>query len=320
VLLAAATAQVSANARLMQRERTGREACCGRVARGMVVLHGMLAVFAAVAVAQIPTYTMSMRTRVTLTTDFGTRDSYVAQLKGVLYAEGPNSLELVDLTHEIDPQNLREAALFVRAAWPRFPRGTIHLVVVDPGVGSARRALAIEHAGQHWLGPDNGVMSWLLAELGGEPRAVAIEPERFGIAHVSATFHGRDVFAPAAARLARGTPLAGLGAPASELVQLAWPNPCRVAGGVRGEIIHIDRFGNLISNVSAGELAALSGALRVRLGDADALPIVHCYADAERGAALALIGSSNLLEIAVRDASARERLGAQLGDSVSVEC
>jgi S-adenosyl-L-methionine hydrolase (adenosine-forming) len=263
---------------------------------------------------------MAMRTRLTLTTDFGTRDSYVAQLKGVLYADGPSSLELVDLTHEIEPQNVREAALFVRAAWPRFPRGTLHMVVVDPGVGSARRALAIEHAGQYWLGPDNGVMSWLLAELGGEPRAVAIEPERLGIAQVSATFHGRDVFAPAAARLARGTPLTALGAPASDLVQLAWPGTRRVSGGVRGEIIHIDRFGNLISNVNAEELAALSGVLRVRVGDVTPLPIVRCYADAEPGAPLALIGSSGLLEVAVRDGSARARLAAQLGDSVSIEC
>jgi S-adenosylmethionine hydrolase len=260
-----------------------------------------------------------MRTRVTLTTDFGTRDPYVAQLKGVLYAQGPSALEVVDLTHEIEAQNVREAALFVRMAWPRFPPATIHMVVVDPGVGSARRALALEHAGQYWLAPDNGVLAWLLAEQPAELRAIAIEPERLGVAQVSATFHGRDVFAPAAAQLARGASLAALGSPVAELVQLPWPATRRVAGAVHGEIIHIDRFGNLITNVSARELAALGGGLRVHLAQGEGWPILRCYADAARGALLALIGSADLLEIALRDGNAAKQLQAQVGDAVSIE-
>src|SRR5262245_34010154 len=143
-----------------------------------------------------------MRRLVTLTTDFGTRDAYVAQMKGVLYAQGPSDLEVVDLSHELGAQQLFEAALFVRDAWPRFPAGTIHVVVVDPGVGSARRALVCSNAGQLMVGPDNGVMSlW----AGADAQLFVLDPKRVVAAPLSATFHGRDLFAPAAARLAAGT-------------------------------------------------------------------------------------------------------------------
>src|SRR5262245_37076784 len=142
-----------------------------------------------------------MRRLVTLTTDFGTRDAYVAQMKGVLYAQGPSDIELVDLSHELGAQQVFEAALFVRDAWPRFPPGTIHVVVVDPGVGSERRALVCSHAGQLMLGPDNGVMS---LAIDADAQWLALQPERFVAAPLSATFHGRDLFAPAAARLAHG--------------------------------------------------------------------------------------------------------------------
>ncbi|HEX4353898.1 MAG TPA: SAM-dependent chlorinase/fluorinase, partial [Polyangiales bacterium] len=241
-----------------------------------------------------------MPTRVTLTTDFGTRDPYVAQLKGVLYAQGPSSLEVVDLSHEIEAQNIREAALFVRTAWPRFPHGTIHIAVVDPGVGSVRRALAIEHAGQYWLAPDNGLLSWLLMATG-DVRAVALDHARFGTAPLSATFHGRDLFAPAAALIARGAALDQLGESTSDWTQLAWRSIESTSSGLRGEIIHVDRFGNLITNLSRSDLAVLGEAWTVRVGTVESLPRVRCYADASPGVAVALIGSSELLEIAVRD-------------------
>ena len=163
------------------------------------------------------------------------------------------------------------------------------------------------------------MLAWLLAEQPAELRAIAIEPERLGVGQVSATFHGRDVFAPAAARLARGASLAALGSPVTELVQLPWPQTSRGAGAVRGEIIHVDRFGNLITNVRGRELAALGGGLRVRLAQGEAWPLLRCYADAARGAALALIGSADLLEIAVRDGNAATQLHAKVGDAVSVE-
>lgn len=272
-----------------------------------------------------------MRTRVTLTTDFGTRDSYVAQLKGVLYALGPSELEVVDLTHEIAAQNVREAALFVRAAWPRFPDGTIHLVVVDPGVGSERQALAIQHGAQCWLGPDNGVMS-LLFDNDSQP--YRLQPARFCAGLVSATFHGRDVFAPAAAQLAHGRALTALGSRivTADLVQLRWPAPVRSGPVLQGEVIHVDRFGNAISNLTRAELVAFAdaaglGALRVRVGTAlgtsvrrvGMVGMVGCYADAPTGAAIALLGSGDVLEVAVVNGHAAELLALEVGTVLQVE-
>jgi S-adenosylmethionine hydrolase len=264
------------------------------------------------------TYIMWMRARVTLTTDFGTRDPYVAQLKAVLYAQGPESLEVIDLSHEIEPYNLREAALFVRSAWSRFPDGTIHMIVVDPGVGSARRALVVANRAHRMLAPDNGVLSLV---LDGNSRAVEIDPQRLGADSISATFQGRDLFAPAAARLAHGATLDTLGSAADQLVQFSLPTPQRLNNRLRGEIIHIDRFGNLITNLSRNELNAQqqSRPSQVRLGDGEALPWVHCYADAPPGVAVALMGSSELVEIAVRDASAHGLTGARVGDAIWIE-
>jgi len=267
-----------------------------------------------------------MRTIVTLTTDFGTRDAYVAQLKGVLYAQGPSQLEVVDLTHEIAAQSVLEAALFVRAAWPRFPAGTIHLVVVDPGVGSARRALALAHGQQLWLGPDNGVMSLALGAA--EPRAVALDPLLVGTSQLSATFHGRDLFAPAAARLAHGTSLESLGAAAQDLVHISLPLVQRSRSELQGEILHVDRYGNLISNITRQHLLALSAAqqssepdlqrLRARVGSSPWLPLVRCYADAASGTASALLGSSDLLEVAVTNGNAAAQLSCQPGTPLFV--
>ena len=267
-----------------------------------------------------------MPTRVTLTTDFGTRDAYVAQLKGVLYALGPSNLEVVDLTHEIGAGQVLEAALFIRAAWPRFPAGTIHLVVVDPGVGSARRALALQRMDQLWLGPDNGVMS-LLVDASATTGAYELQPERFTQAAISATFHGRDVFAPAAALLANGTPLAALGRPAvDELVGLARPTVVQRAASLEGEVIHVDRFGNLITNLTREQLVQLAGvagveSLRVRCGAGRTcpwLPIVRFYAEGAGLGAVALIGSSEQLEVAVTQGDAARQLQAHVGTVVVV--
>jgi hypothetical protein len=263
-----------------------------------------------------------MRKLVTLTTDFGTRDAYVAQMKGVLYAHGPSDLEVVDLTHEIAAQQVLEGALFVRAAFPRFPPGTIHIVVVDPGVGSARRALLCERAGQFLVGPDNGVLSLALG-LGDDARAVALRPERFVAGEVSATFHGRDLFAPAAARLAHGALPEQLGDCVEQIEQIAWPRPLVRGSELQGQVLHVDRFGNLISNISRAELAALRSpnewsSLRVRVGQSEALPIARVYADAPVGGMLALFGSGELLEVAVTNGSAARLLGAGIGAEVIV--
>ena len=261
-----------------------------------------------------------MRKLVTLTTDFGTRDAYVAQMKGVLYALGPSDLQVVDLSHELGPQQLFEAALFVRDAWPRFPPGTIHVVVVDPGVGSARRALVCAHAGQLMVGPDNGVMS---LALDGHARISELEPARFLASPLSATFHGRDLFAPAAARLAAGARPEDLGTQTDQLERLGWPAVERRSSELHGQVLHVDRFGNLITNISRADLASWLAPsdwqrLRVTAAGSGELRLLRTYADAAVGSKVALFGSSELLEIAVTNGSAAALLGAAVGAEVIV--
>jgi S-adenosylmethionine hydrolase len=261
---------------------------------------------------------------ITLTTDFGTRDAYVAQLKAALFRLGPSDLRVVDLTHELPAQNIREAALFIADSLLQFPPATIHLVVVDPGVGSARRPLAARCGEQLCVGPDNGVFSLLFdAQL----EAVALEPERVGATRLSATFHGRDLFAPAAAQLARGTALETLGKRldprTAELVRLSIPEPVRDGAGFVGEVIHIDRFGNLITNLRSAELATLTRehsarAFALTLRGKSSRLVGH-YAEVPEGCLLALLGSSDRLEVAVRDGNAAEVSGARIGDRVRLE-
>jgi S-adenosylmethionine hydrolase len=252
---------------------------------------------------------------ITLTTDFGTRDSYVAQMKGVLLAAGPAALRIVDLGHEIAPQHVREAALFLRSAVPRFPAGTIHLAVIDPGVGSARRPIVAEAGGQLLVGPDNGVFGWLL-DAGA--RVHAIDPARLGLRGIAPTFHGRDLFAPAAARLARGAAPASLGDAIVDPVRLAWPQPSRSPSAVIGEIVHIDRYGNLISNLERGDLPAPPEVCLVSIAGIEVGRVRTHYAEAEPEEGLALFGSAGLLEIAVRDGHAARAIGARVSSEVRV--
>lgn len=254
---------------------------------------------------------------VTLTTDFGTRDGYVAQMKGVLLSRGPDALQLVDLSHEIAAQDVREAAFLLRHAVPRFAAGTVHLVVIDPGVGSARRALAVQLGEQYLVGPDNGVFGWLLS--GGEAM-VELEPARLGVAQLSSTFHGRDLFAPAAAALAAGRELASLGAPARDPVVLPWPPVEREDDLLHGCIVHVDRFGNLITNLARADVEAL-GPPRVAsviIAGSVIAGVRDHYAEVAPGELLSLFGSQGLLEVAVSQGSAARRIGAAVGDEVSV--
>jgi S-adenosylmethionine hydrolase len=253
---------------------------------------------------------------ITLTTDFGTRDSYVAQMKGVLLAAGPAALRIVDLGHEIAPQDVREAAFFLRGAVPRFPPGTIHIAVIDPGVGSVRRPIAA-HAcnGQYLVGPDNGVFGWLL-DAGAHVHA--IDPARAGVRDLAPTFHGRDLFAPVAARLAHGSALAALGDAIVDPLRLAWPEPQRAPGEALGEIVHVDRYGNLISNLERADLPAAPEACLVSIAGRSVGRVRTHYAQAARDEALALFGSAGLLEIAVRDGSAALTIGARVSSDVRV--
>ena len=252
---------------------------------------------------------------VTLTTDFGARDSYVAQLKGVLLA-CCEPLRVLDLTHEIAPHDIVEGALFLAGAIPAFPPGTVHLVVVDPGVGTARRAMAVEVAGQFVVCPDNGLLT-LLARS--HPIAAAHELTNPDLRRepASATFQGRDVFAPAAGHLACGGALADLGPPATDLVQLAAPEPVAGEGAVRGEVMHIDHFGNAITNIPASMLPDAPRGVRVQVAGHD-LALLLTYADTGVGEPLALVGSNGYVEVAVREGSAADALGLGRGDAVRV--
>ena len=259
---------------------------------------------------------------VTLTTDFGTRDSYVAEMKGVLFSRGPVDLRVVDLSHEIGARDVRAGALLLRAAVPRFPRGTIHLAVIDPGVGSTRRAIAIELGGQFLVGPDNGLFGLL---YDGTELAVELDLAHIGVDSraLSATFHGRDLFAPAAAALAQGRMLSDLGSPVTSLVTLALPAATERNGALHGEVIAVDHYGNLITSVCASDLSGLRAAeptagFHAAMGERTGIPVKTHYAEVARGELLALVGSSGRFEIALRDGSAATLTGAGIGTAVIV--
>lgn len=246
-----------------------------------------------------------MRALITLFTDFGTADGYVAEMKGVLYELAPN-VDVVDLSHDVPPQGVEHARLAVARYWRRFPANTVHVVVVDPGVGSERAALAVASDGRYLVGPDNGVLSPAL--LFGDARAVRLAVP----AHAAPTFHGRDVFAPAAAALAAGAAIDTLGPPFATPIIRRTPNAVRGPdGALLGEVIAIDRFGNLVTNlVSTGDHIVEFARRR--------LPLRVTYRDVAPGALVAMVGSSGLIEIALRDGHAAHSLGAEVGAPVTL--
>ncbi len=259
---------------------------------------------------------MTTRAIITLTTDFGVRDPYVAEMKGVILAL-TRDVHLVDVSHEVEPQQVAEAALALEGIAGTFPAGTIHLAVVDPGVGTARRGI-VAAAGDHlFVGPDNGLFTAVLARTGWQAfELTAVELRQ---PTVSRTFHGRDIFAPAAAHLALGVPPARFGPPVTDPVRLPWPEARSVAGGVAGAVIHVDRFGNLVTSIGSAWVREVAGGVAepgtVRVAGR-ALPIVGTYADLPPRGAGALVGSRNRLEVVVRDGSAATVLRARRGTPV----
>ena len=251
---------------------------------------------------------------ITLTTDFGVRDPFVGVMKGVILGICPDA-RLVDLTHEIDRQDVRGAQLALESAVGFFPPGTVHLAVVDPGVGSARRPLALESGGRRFVGPDNGLFTFALADPGWT--AVTLEAPRFRLPEVSRTFHGRDVFAPAAAHLARGVGLAELGPPARDLVCQPLPVARREGARLLGEVLAVDRFGNLITSITVAQLAGAPGVAVEVAGRSLGAPR-ESYLEGERDRAAPIMGSQGRLEIFVRDGDARALLGAGPGTPVWV--
>jgi S-adenosylmethionine hydrolase len=250
---------------------------------------------------------------VTLLTDFGVRDPYVGTVKGVLLRASPR-LEIVDLSHEVPPQAVRVAAFWIARAYPFFPAGTVHLCVVDPGVGTARAPIAAEAGGHYFVAPDNGLLSDVLAEAS-SARVHRIEADRLGLDVVSRTFHGRDLFAPVAGRLASGqVSLSELG-PAHAASMEPRAIPVRDTNGISGTVLFADHFGNLVTNIP-GSLLDGHGH-RVAVG-AERLRVVGTYGEANVGECIALVSSFGTLEIGQRDGSAARALGAGPGTPIRV--
>ena len=250
---------------------------------------------------------------VTLTSDFGLAGHYVAAMKGRILALCPDA-RLVDLSHGIAAFAVLEASFLLAEASKSFPPGTVHLAVVDPGVGSSRKAMIVR-AGDHWfVGPDNGLFTPFLT-----PTAEIWEIRPQDGPPPSTTFHGRDIFAPAAARLAAGTPVADLGRPMAQPVRMHQPRPRRDGSGVVGQVLHADSFGNLITNIRAEDLAGLSEPYQVTAGPARVSRFVRSYHEGSIGESVALIGSSGHLEVAVARGNGALQLGIGPGERVRVE-
>jgi len=254
---------------------------------------------------------------VTLTTDFGSGSGYVAELKGrLLHAR--TAFTLVDISHDVPPHAIRAAAWLVGQGCQAFPTGTLHIVVVDPGVGTARglvwARLGTPESHHEFLCPDNGVLSLAVQRLPlMAARRLHVPPD------AAATFHGRDVLAPTAVRLLEGLDPDVLGDPLATLAGLPWPMPQETPTGIHGEIIHIDAFGNLVTNLPASLLPQLQAAGRLRVGPHEITAIVRTYAEAAPGTDVVLVGSQGVIEAAVVEGRADERLCARLGTPVAID-
>jgi S-adenosylmethionine hydrolase len=247
---------------------------------------------------------------IALLTDFGIRDHYVAAMKGVILTINPQAA-IIDITHEIEPQNIRSAAFTLLACYRDFPEGTVFVVVIDPGVGSDRRAVAASSSGYYFVGPDNGVLSFA---LGKETKIVELKNPNYFADSVSATFHGRDIFAPIGAHLSKGVQLEQFGPVINDPVRLEFPKPrLNKDGTITAEIIHIDHFGNLITNLARPDLPK-----QIRINIKDRLIGRHCrfFAESESGELISIIGSSGFLEIVVNQGSAQDLLNAKIGQAL----
>ena len=271
-----------------------------------------------------------MRPIITLTTDFGTADSYVGAMKGVILSRCPDA-NIIDVSHEIAPQAVAQGAYVLATAAAHFPPGAVHVAVVDPGVGSDRRPIALSTPAGTFVAPDNGILTRVLAALDtgavtdGAPNeletvpvpydchAVVLDEPAFWLSLVSHTFHGRDIFAPVAAALAGGADISQVGTPIEDLTVLPAPSH-REGDGIRGEIVHIDRYGNLITDIPA---VALPANARVSVAGSVIEGISRSYSE-RPGALLAISGSQGTLEVAVGNGDAARTLGARVGDAVGV--
>lgn len=267
---------------------------------------------------------------ITLTTDFGTSDPYVGTMKGVILGIYPDA-DIVDLTHDVPAQDVRAGAYLLSSSYAHFPDGTTHVIVVDPGVGTDRRAIAVQSPNATFVCPDNGLLSYVLAEANDGWQARHLTNADLWLPNVSSTFHGRDIFAPVAAHLAASVAFDSVGPLIDDLVTFEVRQPKIADWQILGEVIHIDRYGNLITNIEGAHLALMSSrqseATRdlapsgvpnvvIEIADQEIAGLSQAYQDGE--ALVALIGSSGTLEIALRNGNAATELSASIGASVWV--
>lgn len=256
--------------------------------------------------------------RITLLTDFGLDGPYVAAMKGVIWSHNP-LVEIVDITHAVPPQDVRQGAWLWAEASPWFPPGTLHVGVVDPGVGGSRKLIYAELGDQRYLAPDNGLLSCLA--LRRPPSTIRrLSDSRWWLPRVSSTFHGRDILAPLAARLSLGLPPEELGPAETTLVTLAWPEASAVPGKITGEVVAIDSFGNLVTNVTAEQLAGVPTGeeLQVLCDEHETRGLFRTYSDQPEMTLIALVGSSGRLEIALVGDNAARMLSVKVGTPVEL--
>lgn len=258
-----------------------------------------------------------MSSVITLTTDFGVQDHYVGVMKAVLLSIVPDA-RLIDISHEIPPQDIMAGAWVVRNSAMLFPPESVHLVVVDPGVGTDRKPVAMRIEDQFFVGPDNGIFSLIADQYDHE--AIFLNNSSFWRPNPSKTFHGRDIFAPVAAHLASGVTLEKFGDPLDKLATYRWAVPISDKDGIQGWIVHIDRFGNLISNIPEKVIrgAGQHSKLKIYVGNTILNEIVETFGDVADGEPAAYIGSSGVLEIAINKGDAREMLGVEKGAQISI--
>jgi S-adenosyl-L-methionine hydrolase (adenosine-forming) len=257
---------------------------------------------------------------ITLTTDMGLDDAYVAAMKGVILGISPEA-RLIDICHTIRPQDIAQAAFFMGQACPYFPAGTIHLAMVDPGVGTDRRGIILKTKDAFFVAPDNGILSYVVkpktdGRLPPGTEAVVLTRRKFWRKDVSATFHGRDIFAPVAAHLSLGRSISEFGETIDRIEVLKISRPRKTKGGLTGHIIHVDTYGNLITDIAAQDLPRTGTAFKININGRELTGLSRTYADT--AGLLALIGSGGYLEIAEHNANAAATLRAKVGDKVNI--
>ena len=254
---------------------------------------------------------------ITLTTDFGISDHYAGAMKGVILGICPEA-QIVDISHEVGQYGIIEGAFLVAQAYRYFPRGTVHVVVIDPGVGTSRRPILVEAAGQRFVAPDNGVLSMIYAREKHKVRWIT--SEKYFLKPVSQTFHGRDIFAPVGAHLARGIAPAKMGKAIGDYMRLHFERPVRTARrGWTGAVVKIDRFGNLVTNFPAGEFPDLEKRpFEISVGLETVGRLARNYAECGPGELFVIVGSSGYLEVSSSQASAAKMLGCGVGAPVEL--